>query len=175
MTDQKKKEVSFSNYMCSTEPSSQIEDPVTQNLFYSLPETQNLFYSPSNHLSGDPSLTENRYTGVDECGIYQPLNQPLEENNQFSQPSFDALLPSPLYCVSNRIDNLLMAFNSLISHLQLSSAELSNKKLTSFLSSSSEKHLQDINTLLHKIKKIKNQTTQLKKKFVKSMTRIEEN
>ena len=156
-------------YLCST------VTPPPPNL--NLEETQDFFYnqSPSKYLlrSTDPLLSQSAAPPeVDECGIYPPDVNPttnsenIFKTNGLATTTLPLDVPSPLYCTSNEFTKLISRFQSLLYNLELSVTGLSCN------SGSREKISRELNSLLNRLQKLKDQTLSARKKFDKLVLQV---
>ena len=170
MTEEKKKNYIIDHsdcYLCS--------NPTPPPPDLNLPETQDFFYnqSPSKYLlhSTDPFLSQSAAPPeVDECGIYPPdVTPPTKRLNLLNTDGLSTLpldVPSPFYCASNEFTQLMSRFQSLLYNLELSVAGLSCH------SGSREKISRDLNSLLNRLQKLKDQTLAARKKFDKLVLQV---
>ena len=161
MTEEKKKNYLNDHsdcYLCSTStlPSSNLN----------LPETQNFFYNPSDYLRtpNDPLLSQSAASAdVDECGIY-PFDFEPKEDGRFNGngTSLPVNKPSSLFCASNEFTKVLNRFQALLYNLELSINELS---LISNPPPKEKRNIRELNSLLGRLQRIKDQTLMAQKKM----------
>ena len=145
------------------------------------PETQN-FFVDSQPLSASSLTTNIGDSGgspmsVHECGIYSQNFDNIRPTTSDGKdlltltPLYSVDKPSPLYCSVNEFNNLMSTFDSLTHHLDMAITELTCKQ-PSGRRLSNGKQLQELNSFLLRLCKIKNQTSLLNKKFDKTVSRL---